>query len=120
MGARRAQRRVSNKRADAKDLKLYDKVTAEAKRKFVWPSIPASSWVVREYEERGGTYKGEEPKKGGLDEWFDEQWVDISRPKSGGGFEPCMRDEKKGRYPKCLPKLPGRGKGKIHLRAKPR
>ena len=39
-----------------------------------------------------------------LDKWFDEKWVDISRPKSGGGFEPCGRDDaKSGKYPKCVP-----------------
>lgn len=40
----------------------------------------------------------------GLGRWFRERWVDISRPKEGGGFEPCGRgDASKGRYPKCVP-----------------
>ena len=39
-----------------------------------------------------------------LTQWFKEQWVDISRPKKGGGFEPCGRDDAdKGKYPKCVP-----------------
>lgn len=39
-----------------------------------------------------------------LTEWFKEKWVDISRPKSGGGFHPCGRnDAKTGKYPKCVP-----------------
>jgi hypothetical protein len=39
-----------------------------------------------------------------LKEWFKEKWVDISRPKSGGGFEPCGRaDAESGKYPKCVP-----------------
>lgn len=39
-----------------------------------------------------------------LTEWFGEKWVDISRPKKGGGFEPCGRnDAKSGKYPKCVP-----------------
>ena len=39
-----------------------------------------------------------------LDEWFRENWVDISRPKPGGGFEPCGRsDASTGKYPKCVP-----------------
>ena len=39
-----------------------------------------------------------------LKEWFKEKWVDISRPKKGGGFEPCGRDDAdKGKYPKCVP-----------------
>ena len=43
-------------------------------------------------------------RKGGLDKWFKEKWVDISRPKKGGGFEPCGRgDADSGKYPKCVP-----------------
>lgn len=41
---------------------------------------------------------------GGLSRWFKEKWVDLSRPKKGGGFEPCGRsDAGKGKYPKCVP-----------------
>jgi len=43
-------------------------------------------------------------KRGGLGKWFDEKWVDLSRPKEGGGFEECGRpDAKEGKYPKCVP-----------------
>jgi len=39
-----------------------------------------------------------------LKEWFREDWVDLSRPKKGGGYEPCGRaDAGKGKYPKCVP-----------------
>lgn len=39
-----------------------------------------------------------------LKDWFKEKWVDISRPKAGGGFEPCGReDADSGKYPKCVP-----------------
>lgn len=39
-----------------------------------------------------------------LKQWFKEKWVDISRPKPGGGFESCGRGEAgKGEYPKCVP-----------------
>jgi len=42
--------------------------------------------------------------KGGLTKWFKEKWVDISRPKKGGGYKPCGRKtSKKGAYPKCVP-----------------
>lgn len=42
--------------------------------------------------------------QGGLTQWFQEKWVDLSRPKKGGGFEPCGRDDaKSGKYPKCVP-----------------
>jgi hypothetical protein len=39
-----------------------------------------------------------------LKEWFREEWVDLSRPKPGGGYEPCGRsDASTGKYPKCVP-----------------
>jgi hypothetical protein len=39
-----------------------------------------------------------------LTQWFKEKWVDLSRPKAGGGFEPCGRaDASSGKYPKCVP-----------------
>ena len=42
--------------------------------------------------------------RGGLTKWFKEDWVDISRPKKGGGFEKCGRTKSgKKSYPKCLP-----------------
>ena len=42
--------------------------------------------------------------KGGLDTWFKEDWVDLSRPKKGGGFETCGREHASdGKYPKCVP-----------------
>lgn len=47
----------------------------------------------------------QELKRGGLGKWFAEEWVDISRPKKGGGFEPCGRgDANSGKYPKCVKK----------------
>ena len=37
--------------------KLYNKVKAEAKRKYdVWPSAYASGYLTREYKKRGGKY----------------------------------------------------------------
>ena len=39
-----------------------------------------------------------------LTKWFSENWVDISRPKKGGGFHKCGRNKAgKKRYPKCVP-----------------
>jgi hypothetical protein len=39
-----------------------------------------------------------------LKDWFREEWVDLSRPKPGGGYEPCGRsDASTGKYPKCVP-----------------
>jgi hypothetical protein len=40
-----------------------------------------------------------------LKKWFKEEWVDISRPKKGGGYQKCGRSKaKSGKYPKCVPK----------------
>ena len=40
-----------------KNPALYARVKAAAKKKFkVFPSAYASSWIVREYKKRGGTY----------------------------------------------------------------
>lgn len=39
-----------------------------------------------------------------LTKWFGERWVDLGRPKKGGGYEDCGRsDASKGAYPKCVP-----------------
>ena len=42
--------------------------------------------------------------QGGLTKWFKENWVDISRPKKGGGYKPCGRKKASSKaYPKCRP-----------------
>ena len=82
--------------------KLYEAIKARVKRKMVWPSAYASAQLVRQYKAEGGKYR--EMARGGLTKWFGEQWVDLSRPKPGGGFEPCGRSEARGEdYPKCVP-----------------
>jgi len=42
---------------------------------------------------------------GGLDDWFKkEKWVDVSRPKKKGKYQPCGRgDTSKGKKPVCVP-----------------
>lgn len=41
--------------------------------------------------------------EGGLSQWFDDKWVDVSRKKDGK-HPPCGRsDSSKGGYPKCVP-----------------
>tara|TARA_S200000501_G_C20591849_1_gene641890 strand:- start:19 stop:321 length:303 start_codon:yes stop_codon:yes gene_type:complete len=45
-------------------------------------------------------------RRGGLTKWFKENWVDISRPKKGGGYKKCGRKKAKTsrkKYPKCVP-----------------
>jgi len=44
----------------------------------------------------------EKKTKGGLDKWFKEKWVDISKTNADGSHPPCGRDDAdKGSYPKC-------------------
>jgi hypothetical protein len=42
---------------------------------------------------------------GGLDDWFrNEKWVNLRKPKKGGGYEACGRsDTSKGKKPVCTP-----------------
>jgi hypothetical protein len=42
---------------------------------------------------------------GGLQDWFQEKWVDVRRKKKKGkGYEPCGRgDTSKGKKPVCTP-----------------
>lgn len=86
------------------DAELYARVKRAAMRKFdVYPSIPANSWLVREYKRLGGRYGGAR-EQGGLVQWFDERWVDISRPRKDGTFPFCARSQKDAKgYPKCVP-----------------
>jgi len=41
-----------------KNKELYNRIKAEAKKKFKgdWPSAYGSAWLVREYKKRGGKY----------------------------------------------------------------
>lgn len=42
----------------------------------------------------------------GLTKWFEENWVDIGRPKKKGKYQPCGRKKastKRKGYPKCVP-----------------
>ena len=101
---------MSKSRRPPLDRALYDEVVEEAKARFrVWPSAYASGWVVAEYKRRGGRYGGERDRSTGIARWFDESWVDLSRPihdRRGNlvGYEPCGRKHSDQRaYPKCRP-----------------
>ena len=92
-----------------KNKKLYEKVKSEARSKFkVFPSAYASSWLVREYKKRGGTYSGSKPKKEGLTRWYDEVWINVCElprivkcgRKSARGMSPKAWAKK---YPYCRP-----------------
>jgi len=56
---------ISDKKGEPDDQKLYDRVKAEAAKKFeVYPSAVANGWVVQEYKRRGGTYSVPKATKG--------------------------------------------------------
>ncbi len=57
-------------------------------------------------------------RKGGLTKWFGEKWVDISRPKKGGGYATCGRRKAgKGGYPKCVPASKARSMSKKQIKS---
>ena len=55
-----------------------------------------------------------------LKKWFKEKWVDISRPKKKGKYQPCGRGKaktsRKG-YPKCVPLARARTMSKAQKRS---
>jgi hypothetical protein len=92
------------------DKELWATAIQEAKRRFaVYPSAYANAFASKWYKARGGKWESSASKKD-LREWFDEDWVDISKPVMADGkivgYQKCGRndtDEENG-YPKCLPK----------------
>lgn len=84
-------------------------------------SAYANGWAVQQYNKLGGDWRAAESVLRGvvrevlredLDQWFDEDWVDISRTDDDGNHPPCgasADDEKRKKdheyaYPKCVPK----------------
>ena len=71
-------------------------------------------WVG--YEQKGMKKKGGKlvpncvpagMKKGGLKEWFRQNWVDIGSKRKDGSYAKCGRSklaaDRKRKYPKCVP-----------------
>jgi hypothetical protein len=49
---------IKPRKGEPADKELYNRIKAEAKKKFnVYPSAVANAWVVAEYKRRGGRYK---------------------------------------------------------------
>ena len=61
-----------------------------------------SKWHIEDDNE---PMEKEAKNHGGLDDWFKkEKWVDVSRPKKKGKYQPCGRgDTSKGKKPVCVP-----------------
>ena len=57
--------------------------------------------------------------KGGLTEWFKQDWGDIGAPKKGGGFAKCgrtkLKADQKRKYPKCVPAAKAAGMSKSQI-----
>lgn len=89
----------------------HPKIYLEAKQKVksqvnVWPSAYASGQLVKTYKQMGGEYTGKKDPNKGIDRWFEEKWVNVCKPKKGGGYARCGRkqsDLKK--YPYCRPSV---------------
>ena len=90
--------------------KMYDQVKKDAKKKFKhYPSLYASSWIVREYKKRGGAYKGKKPsssrskspgkksksKLTGINKWYSEQWVQVEKYLKTGSKVDCGASNRK-------------------------
>jgi hypothetical protein len=101
-----------------KNIILYNKIKNEAKNKFDrYPSVYASSWIVKEFKKRGGDYnklksssnsksKSKSKSKSSLKRWYKEKWIDVCYyPK----IVSCGRSRKKSgsytrkKYPYCRP-----------------
>ena len=107
--SRKKSRRKSRslpKRGKPTNMALYNRVKAQAKRKFkVWPSAYASGWLVKEYKRRGGKYSGKKPGKShGLERWFKEKWVNVCKsPRTACGRPKTGLSDWKKKYPYCRP-----------------
>lgn len=91
-----------------RNKKLYAEVKKLADSLFLSKtSIYKSSWIVREYKKRGGTYYGVKNKNTGLARWYKEKWVDLTRPLKKGGYAKCGRNKASldGIYPFCRPTI---------------
>jgi hypothetical protein len=73
------------------NTKLYNSVKEKAKRKFEhYPSLYASSWIVRQYKKEGGKYSGKKPSKStGISRWYREQWVHVESYLKNGKTIEC-------------------------------
>lgn len=85
------------------NARLWAKIREDLRQERGPWSAYKSGQLVARYKAAGGTFRGPKPS-GGLTRWFRERWVDVSRPKPGGGFAPCGRASvESGKYPLCRP-----------------
>lgn len=88
------------------DKELYIRARETVKRRVkVWPSAYASGQLVTEYKRLGGRYSGSRAaSKEPLDRWYREEWVNVCKRGSTGGYAKCGRSaSSKREYPYCRP-----------------
>lgn len=96
-----------NKKSKPDNIKLYNKIKSETKKKFkVYPSAYANGWLIKEYKRRGGSFIGSKKKLSGLDRWYKEKWINVCElPKK----VPCGRNKLDKNwmknYPYCRPSI---------------
>lgn len=80
----------------AVDKELYMKIREEADKKFERHSLYKSTWVLREYKKRGGTYKEPKPKNklAPTTRWFEEKWIQVLPFLLEGKIIICGKDNK--------------------------
>lgn len=90
-----------------KNMKLYNKIRSEAKRKFkVWPSAYASGWVVKEYKRQGGKYTGKKSQSVGISRWYKEKWINVCKlPRKVSCGRSKLSNKWKRNYPYCRPSI---------------
>jgi len=89
---------ISDRKGEPDDQDLYNRVKADAKKKFdVYPSAVANGWVVQEYKRRGGKYKKPVAKAEsftppkGVQEAAQQALEWMKDGKAGDGFTPVGR-----------------------------
>ncbi len=64
--------------------KLYEQVKKEADAKYKKHGLYKSAWISKEYQKRGGKYKG--IKGNSVSKWMKEEWIQV---------EPYVKEKKK-------------------------
>lgn len=82
--------------------KLYENVKDQAKKKFKrYPSIYASSWIVKRYKDLGGKYTETQKPCDGISRWYKEEWVQVIPFLEKGKKISCGNNNKDGKA--CRP-----------------
>lgn len=83
--------------------KLYLEVKKESDKIYKRPGLYRSAWIQKEYQKRGGKYKGEKPPETkGINRWLSgEQWVEVKPYLTNNKVVECGSSDRKGKA--CRP-----------------